>query len=180
MSTLPNIKFSHVGLYVHDLAKMEQFYRTTLGLIITDRGELSGRELVFMTRDAEEHHQLVLASGRDGALDAKVLNQVSFRMETLSDLRDFHDLLSEKKDISDLVTINHGLAWSIYFKDPEGNRIEVFVNSPWYVKQPIADPLDLNLSDAEITRQTELDYQTYPGFQPRSQWQKKLKNQLDV
>ena len=48
-----------------------------------------------MTRDVEEHHQLVLASGRDGALDAKVLNQVSFRMETLSDLRDFHDLLSE-------------------------------------------------------------------------------------
>ena len=144
MSTLPNIKFSHVGLYVHDLAKMERFYRTTLGLVITDRGELPGRELVFMSRDAEEHHQLVLASGRNGALDVKVLNQVSFR------------------------------------KDPEGNRIEVFVNSPWYVEQPVADPLDLDLSDAEIARKTELDYQTYPGFQPRSQWQKTLKNRLDV
>ena len=180
MPTLPNMKFSHVGLYVHDLAKMEQFYRTTLGLVITDRGELPGRELVFMSRDAEEHHQLVLASGRDGARNVKVLNQVSFRVETLSDLRDFHDLLSGKNGISDLVPINHGLAWSIYFKDPEGNRIEVFVDSPWYVEQPIADPLDLNLSDAEITRQTELDYQNYPGFQPRSQWQKKLENQLDV
>ncbi len=174
------MKFSHVGLYVHDLAKMEQFYRTTLGLVITDRGELPGRELVFMSRDAEEHHQLVLASGRDGARNVKVLNQVSFRVETLSDLLDFHDLLSGKNGISDLVPINHGLAWSIYFKDPEGNRIEVFVDSPWYVEQPIADPLDLNLSDAEITRQTELDYQNYPGFQPRSQWQKKLENQLDV
>ena len=174
------MKFSHVGLYVHDLAKMEQFYRTTLGLVITDRGELPGRELVFMSRDAEEHHQLVLASGRDGARNVKVLNQVSFRVETLSDLRDFHDLLSGKNGISDLVPINHGLAWSIYFKDPEGNRIEVFVDSPWYVEQPIADPLDLNLSDAEITRQTELDYQNYPGFRPRSQWQKKLENQLDV
>lgn len=180
MLALPYMKFSHVGLYVHDLAKMEQFYRTTLGLVITDRGELPGRELVFMSRDAEEHHQLVLASGRDGAPDVKVLNQVSFSMETLSDLRDFHDLLSKKKEISDLVPINHGLAWSIYFKDPEGNRIEVFVNTPWYVKQPIADPLDLNLSDAEITRRTELDYQNYPGFQTRSQWKKRLQSQLDI
>ena len=180
MPTLPNMMFSHVGLYVHDLTKMEQFYRTTLGLVVTDRGELPGRKLVFMSRSVGEHHQLVLASGREGAEDVKVLNQVSFRVGTLSDLRDFHDLLFEKKEVSGMVPINHGLAWSIYFKDPEGNRIEVFVDSPWYVKQPIADPLDLSLSDAEISRQTELAYEKHPGFQPRSQWQKKLEKQLDL
>lgn len=28
---------------------------------------------------------------------------------------------------------NHGNAWSIYFADPEGNRIELYTPSPWYV-----------------------------------------------
>ena len=82
MATLPKVMFSHVGVYVHDLAQMETFYRTALGLVVTDRGTLPGSELVFMSRDAAEHHQLVLASGRDGAHDVKVLNQISFRLET--------------------------------------------------------------------------------------------------
>lgn len=179
MATLPKVMFSHVGVYVHDLAQMETFYRTALGLVVTDRGTLPGSELVFMSRDAGEHHQLVLASGRHGAHDVKVLNQISFRLETLSDLRKFRDLLSANQDISNLVPINHGLAWSIYFRDPEGNRIEIFVDSPWYVEQPIADPLDLNLTDDEIAQQTERTYQDYPGFQPRTEWQENLTKRLD-
>ncbi|SVC70091.1 uncharacterized protein METZ01_LOCUS322945, partial [marine metagenome] len=50
MANVPKIMFSHVGLYVHDLARMEEFYRTMLGLVVTDRGTLPERELVFMSR----------------------------------------------------------------------------------------------------------------------------------
>ena len=31
--------FSHVGIYVRDIAKMEDFYRRVMGFIVTDRGE---------------------------------------------------------------------------------------------------------------------------------------------
>ena len=72
MKAIPKVTFSHVGIYVHDLARMELFYTTMLGLLVTDRGILPGRELVFMTRDANEHHQLVLASGRDAENNIKV------------------------------------------------------------------------------------------------------------
>ena len=54
MKAIPKVTFSHVGIYVHDLARMELFYTTMLGLLVTDRGILPGRELVFMTRDANE------------------------------------------------------------------------------------------------------------------------------
>jgi catechol 2,3-dioxygenase len=41
---------------------------------------------------------------------------------------------------------SHGLAWSIYANDPEGNRLEFFVDTDWYIKQPFSIPLDLSKS----------------------------------
>ena len=61
--TTPQLVFSHVGLYVTDIDLMQSFYSSVLGMVVTDRGALRGRELVFMTRNINEHHQLVLASG---------------------------------------------------------------------------------------------------------------------
>ena len=180
MKAIPKVTFSHVGIYVHDLARMELFYTTMLGLLVTDRGILPGRELVFMTLDANEHHQLVLASGRDAENNIKVLNQLSFKVKSLRELRVFYESLQATSDVSDLTPINHGLAWSLYFRDPEGNRVEVFLDSPWYVEQPISDPLDLSLSDGEILTNTEQTYQGRPGFQLRTEWQETLKHRLNT
>ena len=40
MTTLPTVSFSHFGLYVTDLARMEDFYTRVLGLLVSDRGKL--------------------------------------------------------------------------------------------------------------------------------------------
>src|SRR5207249_954482 len=65
MTTLPTVSFSHFGLYVTDLPRMEDFYARVLGLLVSDRGKLpGGSDLVFLSRDPDEHHQLVLATGR--------------------------------------------------------------------------------------------------------------------
>ena len=32
--------------------------------------------------------------------------------------------------------VTHGNAVSVYFKDPEGNGIEIFCDTPWHVPQP--------------------------------------------
>ena len=179
MKAIPKVTFSHVGIYVRDLARMEIFYTTVLGLLVTDRGILPGRELVFLTRDSNEHHQLVLATGRDADNNIKVLNQLSFKVNSLQELRDFYESLQTTSGVSDLTPINHGLAWSLYFKDPEGNRVEVFLDSPWYVEQPISDPLDLSLSDREILKHTEHTYEGRSGFQLRTEWQEALKHRLN-
>src|SRR5688572_30948482 len=63
----PDLSFSHLGIFVHDLERMSDFYSRLLGFTISDRGELDtprGKvSLVFLTRDPREHHQIVLASG---------------------------------------------------------------------------------------------------------------------
>ena len=55
-----------------------------------------------------------------------------------------------RRSVKELVQISHGNAWSMYFKDPEGNRIELFVDTPWYVKQPLRIPMDMRLPDDEL------------------------------
>ncbi|HET6606547.1 MAG TPA: hypothetical protein VFG62_07755, partial [Rhodopila sp.] len=52
----------HVGLYAHDKPKLERFYTTVLGLVVTDSGAArSGAELTFLSASPGNHHQLVLA-----------------------------------------------------------------------------------------------------------------------
>ena len=66
--------------------------------------------------------------------------------------------------------LNHGNALSIYFADPEGNTVEVYVDTPFYVAQPHGDPLDLEKSDAEILAETEAICRADPTFMPLDQW----------
>ena len=129
MSTpIPRAAFSHVGIHVHDLPGMEDFYTRFMGLVVTDRGPLDTSlgmlDFVFLSRDPREHHQLVLASGRPEKTPFNVLNQISFRLESLADLRTMHGRLQDFP-VSDVIPINHGNALSVYFRDPEGNRVGV-------------------------------------------------------
>lgn len=64
----PGLTFAHFGMFVTDIARMERFYTEVLEFTVTDRGQLTGPngpfDLVFLSRDPDEHHQLVLATGR--------------------------------------------------------------------------------------------------------------------
>ena len=61
---------------------MERRRRAILGLEVTDEDLDMG--VVFMSaRPAQEHHELALVSGRNVGAEALVLQQVSFRCDTL-------------------------------------------------------------------------------------------------
>ena len=131
--------FSHVGFFVTDMEKMKRFYRDTLGFFITDKGVLNGKDITFFSRDPNEHHQIVLVGGRDPDSQLNI-NQISFRIESLGGLKTLYDKLVEA-GAPGMDPVIHGNAWSIYFQDPEGNRLEVFVDSDWYISQPFKEPL---------------------------------------
>ena len=178
---VPELAFSHVGLFVHDLDRMEDFYRRVLGFTVTDRGELpapGGRVgLVFLSRDPREHHQLVLATGRPPALDFNVVNQISFRVPDLAALRHFHAALLDER-VRAMAPVTHGNAISLYFHDPEGTRIELFFDTPWYCEQPVREPVDLSLPDEHILAETERLARSRPGFATREAWMADLASRM--
>lgn len=166
------LSFSHVGLFVNDVAKMVDFYTRVLGLVISDRAvRKDGGEIVFMTLDPREHHQIVFASGRPADLAYNIIQQLSFRAENLSSLREIYSAL-KREPIVELGPISHGNAISAYFRDPEGNRLEVFVDTRWHVPQPCAEPVDLTKSEDEITAFVERQVAALPGVAARSDWER--------
>ena len=62
--------------------------------------------------------------------------------------------------------------------DPEGNRIELLIDTPWYVPQPMRIPVDLSLPDAQLWSSIEEQARTMPGFKPRAEWQAEIEQKL--
>jgi catechol 2,3-dioxygenase len=168
-------KLAHVGIHAHDMPLLEKFYTTVLGLVVTDKGKSRNldMELTFMSSSPANHHQFVLVSGRPDTSGFNPINQISFMVDTLSDLREVHNRALANGATGMRVTC-HGNAWSCYFKDPEGNTVEAYLDTPFHVPQPHGAPFDLMASDEEILRWTEDHCRADPGFMMMDEYQAKM------
>jgi len=176
MNPLPQMAFSHLGLYVTDMARMVSFYTGVLGFSVTDRARIHENDVVFLSRSPDEHHQIVLVPGR-APQSPSTINQISFRVISLAELRRLHVQLVAL-GVSGLNPTNHGGSWSVYFSDPEGNRIEFLAQTPWYAS-PVSVSLDLSLSDAEIYSLTKAMVERMPGHMLRTRWREQLERRLN-
>lgn len=165
-----NMALSHFELYVRDVVRMEKFYTHHLGFVVTDRGE-GPDALVFLSRNPDEHHQLVLNPRPSSPPTEGALDHISFRVGSLEDVRLVYSALSSAPGVS-VEAVSHGNSWSIYFRDPEGNRLEVFADTPWYVAQPCRFSIDLALDDDALHEFTEARIRELPGFKPVEEWRK--------
>lgn len=168
-----SLTFSHMGYFVSDLERMASFYCDVLGFYQTDRGMLGRRELRFFSRNPHEHHQIVLMTGR-AEDQPTTINQISFRVGSLEELRTVYARLVEAKT-PELDPATHGNAWSVYFPDPEGNRIEIYTDSEWYVTQPCKVPVDLSRPAEELRAENEAMCRKLPGFKPIAEWQAEMR-----
>ena len=139
---------SHVGVFVKDLDTMTQFYCETLGLTESHR---NGDRMVFLSADVQkEDHEVVLVRGRDG--DAKIIQQLSFRVGTIDDVRAFYQTF-QQMGVEIQQTVSHGAGASCYFYDPEGNRLEVFADIEVEGGRGYSGPIDLEKSAEELAAQ---------------------------
>ena len=168
-------RLSHVGLYVTDVPTMIEFYTKVLGFVVSDGAE-DGR-ITFLSRNPADHHQVVLVRGRQTGSDTPMVQQVSFNVGTLANVQRAY----RKVKAAGCTVIDprcHGNAWSVYFSDPEGNRIEMFCDTPWYVPQPLGFEIDLEKSEDELYRETEAICRAKPGFQPMEQWRAEISKKI--
>ncbi len=170
---------SHVVMFCFDFKKQLDFYTRVVGFKLSDIGHARGNDICFLTLDPDEdHHQLALCSGRKGAADGGPLNHIAFRVDTLDALRERFKQLSNSPDVSSTETVSHGSWLSVYYRDSENNRMEFFFDTPWYVRQPIVDTLDLTKSNQEILGELEAKYKDTDGFELMKTWQAKKSAEL--
>jgi catechol 2,3-dioxygenase-like lactoylglutathione lyase family enzyme len=172
-----SLALSHVGIFVADVERMVDFYTRFLGFAVSDRGGRGAREIVFLTRDPREHHQLVLVAGRPREVPFNVVNQLSFRVDGLETLRELYRGLADWP-VEGREAVTHGNALSVYFLDPERNRVELLIDTPWYIPQPYRLAVDLFLPDAELWAFVERHCRAVPGFRPREQWAAEIEERI--
>jgi catechol 2,3-dioxygenase-like lactoylglutathione lyase family enzyme len=169
---------SHFEIRARDQAAMEKFYTEVLGFIVSDRGildkgPLKGRELIFLSHSPEEHHQIVLTpddASAQGSSTGSGVGHVAFRVDSLDEVRRVYEKVRRLPHAKP-EPVSHGNTWSVYFRDPEDNRIEIFTQTPWHTTQPARFDVDYDQPDPALKQATEATAQTLPGFTSGEDWQ---------
>jgi catechol 2,3-dioxygenase len=180
VSDLRNFSLGHIGIFVHDLPGMAAFYQRVFGFIVTD-AEIDSdglRRSAFLSRNPEQHHQFVLVARPNVDPSARqVIQQISFRTDSLAEVRRTYFALRAER-LGSIEPVTHGTSWSVYFRDPENNRIELFTDTPWYITQPFIAPIDYNKPDELIHHETEQLCHAQPGFRMMSDWREEIADRM--
>ena len=147
-----------LALFVLRTARFDEMihrYTTVLGAEVRHRNDF----LAFLTYD-DEHHRLAIVRSRslaDNDRKTAGLEHVAFTYADIDDLLGTYERLAGR-GITPVAPINHGMTLSMYYADPDGNQVELqidtmtpgeaeeFMMSDVFAANPIGiryDPADL-------------------------------------
>ena len=120
----------HANIFVRNAERSQKWYADILGL---HTYELIPGRTAFLSADMEQSHEVALVEVGENALGPQKgqvgLNHTGWQMQTLEDLKEIYLRLMEKNVEIHRVT-DHGISIGIYFRDPDGNGIEVSFELP--------------------------------------------------
>lgn len=131
------IRLGHLRLDVEDLDRAVAFYTGVLGLVVHERATDDESHYAFLTDGAEipgalgpMHHRLVIRQAHDP--DARSLDPTTrldhFAWEVNSP-RDLLNVVDRLRDAGADVDLQEaGIAWQCYTQDPEGVRLEIYLD----------------------------------------------------
>jgi catechol-2,3-dioxygenase len=119
-------KLAHIVLRTNNMHRMVEYYKTFLGARIVHENEM----LTFLSYD-DEHHRIAIVGvpgTQDKVRSSCGLEHIAFTFDSLSDL-----LLAYRQRKQNGILphwpVNHGPTTSIYYEDPDGNKIETQVDN---------------------------------------------------
>ena len=117
-------RVGHVVLRVTDVAQAEAFYRDALGMETVRRSDGAA----FMSFGTQ-HHDIGLFSVRGEATRGNVgLGHVALVVDGgMPELEILHHRLVDN-NVEVVSLTDHGMTKSVYFNDPDGNRLEIYVD----------------------------------------------------
>ena len=150
---MPIERVGHVVIKMRDLDVAKAFYRDVLGMKITDEREGFG---VFF-RFQDYHHDIAVFKVDE---DAEAPQKNQFGLAHIALVTDSFDTVKamyqrlKDHDVEIVRTVDHGITQSVYFKDPEGNELEIYCEvpeKPWQEVDTIikADPMDFEAAPAD-------------------------------
>lgn len=116
------VKLAHVVLRASNLKQSRDWYLR----VLEARPAFENEMVCFLTYD-DEHHRIGLIGRPDVSGSADMcpgLEHIAFTYASLGELLASYRRLA-RHDILPYWTINHGPTISLYYKDPDGNRLEL-------------------------------------------------------
>jgi len=148
---IPPAKLAHFVIRSPRYEDSIAWWRTVLGAEVRHQNDF----LCFLADD-DEHHRLAILSVPTLAENdrrAAGLEHVAFTYDNLDDLLTTYERLKEA-GITPIAPINHGMTLSMYYADPDGNQVELqidtmtaadaedFMTGPVFAANPIGVPFD--------------------------------------
>ena len=139
-------KIGHVGILVADVQRSLDFYTDVMGFTVTSlRKDGEGEVVGAFMRFDEEHHNFVIGKAPVGVdveaaeMRDRLVQQISFEVDNRDEfLKSVAHLRSKGAKIvagplvhgfeGDGKNFNGSGSRSVYFADPDGNRLEIFTD----------------------------------------------------
>ena len=121
-------RLAHIVLMTRQLPRLRDWYCAVLEAHVVHENPA----LCFITFD-EEHHRLALLSPPGAPLIDRTpvtvgMHHSAYTFDTLDDLLERYARL-KRQGIEPLTPIQHGVTTSLYYRDPDGNMVELQIDN---------------------------------------------------
>ena len=117
-------KVGHVVLAVRDPEASAKWYTDVLGMDLMHYNEKG--QMAFLSFGTQHHDIAVVKAPEDATLGSPGISHTALQIEGgLEELRQLYQRMKDRGVKIDFTT-DHGLSQSVYFFDPDGNRLEIF------------------------------------------------------
>ncbi|MFD0847279.1 VOC family protein [Sphingosinicella xenopeptidilytica] len=146
------VRLAHVVVRTNNVLELVEWYT----VVFQAESVFNNGSLAFLYFD-DEHHRIVVGkipNLEEPNHEASGFDHVAFTYKTIGDLLETYDRL-KAHGIEPYFKIDHGPTTSLYYKDPDGNQIELQVDnfqtreaahryfrSPAFAKNPLGIEID--------------------------------------